>query len=280
VSDSPTLVLLAAGAGRRFGGLKQLAPIGPSGEAMMDLTVADAAAAGFGDVVLIVRHSIADELREHVERRSALPVRLAYQDDLPPARAKPWGTAHALVSAAPLLHGPFGVANADDYYDVDGVSALAQWVRERRRPGAACIVAYRLGDTLSDQGTVSRGICEVNPRGALVRCEEHLRIERGADGVVRSEHGPLADDAAASMNLFGFDETLVTLVRREWERWIAIKSTDPEDECRLPEVLNDLVARGEATVDVVRTSASWMGITYTADLEPARAALAYRFTSS
>ena len=274
----PSFVLLAAGIGRRYGGLKQLAPVGPNGEAMIDLTIADAAAAGFEEVVAIVRHSIADEIRTHIEQRSPIPLRLAFQDDLLPQRAKPWGTAHALVSASPLLADrPFGIANADDYYDVDGIAKLADWLRNRRRPNAACLVAYRLGDTLSDRGTVSRGICEVGASGELLECVENLKIAREADGVVRSENGVLADDAAASMNLFGFDPSVLDLVRAEWEAWIPGKVHDEEDECRLPEVLNDLVATGRAAVDVVRTRGSWMGITYTEDLEPTRVALAHRF---
>lgn len=274
---APTLVLLAAGIGRRFGGLKQLAPIGPNGEAMLDLTIADAAVAGFADVVLIVRHSIADEVLAHVEAQSPIPVRLAFQDDLHPLRDKPWGTAHALLSAASLLDGPFAVANADDYYDVDGIGKLATWLREARRPNAACLVAYRLGDTLSAQGTVSRGICTVDDKGRLLACVEHLRIARDGDGVVRSERASLADDASASMNLFGFDRSVLDLFGAEWDRWIAGKLEDADDECRLPEVLNDLVARSVVEVDVIPTTATWMGITYNSDLEPARAALAHRF---
>jgi NDP-sugar pyrophosphorylase family protein len=273
----PTLVLLAAGIGRRYGGLKQLAPVGPQGQAIIDLTIADAAAAGFADVVLIVRHSIFDEMRAHIEPRSAVPVRWAFQDDLGPTRAKPWGTAHALVSAAAGLERPFGVANADDYYDVAGIEQLAAWLTASCRPRAGCLVAYRLGDTLSERGTVSRGICTLGPQGHLATCVEHLRIARGDDGQIRSEHGQLADDAAASMNLFGFHPDVVDLVRAEWERWIVTRADDAEDECRLPEVLNDLVAAGRTEIDVVRTEATWMGITYTEDLERARAALAHRF---
>jgi NDP-sugar pyrophosphorylase family protein len=275
----PSLVLLAAGVGRRYGGLKQLAPVGPNGEAIIDLTIADAAAAGFSEVVAIVRHSIADEIRAHIEQRSSIPLRLAFQDDLPPARPKPWGTAHALVSAAPLLADrAFAVANADDYYDIDGIARLVEWLTNGRRRDAACLVAYRLGDTLSDRGTVSRGICEVSADGHLRKCVENLKIAREADGIIRSEKGVLADDAAASMNLFGFDPSVLDLVRAEWEAWIPNKLDDAEDECRLPEVLNDLVARGQATVDVMRTTGTWMGITYTEDLAPTQAALAHRFT--
>jgi NDP-sugar pyrophosphorylase family protein len=206
-------------------------------------------------------------------------LRLAFQDDLPPQRTKPWGTAHALVSAVPLLQDrAFGIANADDYYDCDGIGQLADWLRSRRRTNSACLVAYRLGDTLSDRGSVSRGICEVSADGRLLQCVENLKIEREADGVVRSEKGVLSDDAAASMNLFGFDPSVLDLIRAEWEAWIPNKVDDAEDECRLPEVLNDLVASGRASVDVVRTTGSWMGITYTEDLEPTRAALAHRFS--
>ena len=274
----PALVLLAAGVGRRYGGLKQLAPVGPDRESIIDLTIVDAAAAGFTEVVAIVRHSIADEIRSHIEQRSPIPLRLAFQDDLPPSRPKPWGTAHALVSAAPLLADrPFAVANADDYYDIDGIRRLAEWLTGKRRPNAACLVAYRLGDTLSDRGTVSRGICEVSDDGHLRRCVENLKIARDADGVIRSENGVLADDSAASMNLFGFDPSVLELVRAEWEAWIPNKLDDAEDECRLPEVLNDLVSSGAATVDVMRTTGTWMGITYTEDLAPTQAALAHRF---
>ncbi|MFM8530976.1 MAG: NDP-sugar synthase, partial [Ilumatobacteraceae bacterium] len=197
---------------------------------------------------------------------------------LPPQRDKPWGTAHALVAAAPLLRDrAFGIANADDYYDVDGMARLADWLRNDRRVNAACLVAFRLGDTLSERGTVSRGICEVSADGRLLQCVENLKIAREPDGVVRSEKGVLADDSAASMNLFGFDPSVLDLIRVEWERWIPGKLDDADDECRLPEVLNDLVASGRTTVDVVRTTGAWMGITYTDDLEPTRAALAHRF---
>jgi NDP-sugar pyrophosphorylase family protein len=229
-------------------------------------------------VVAIVRHSIGEEIRSHIEARSPIPLRLAYQDDLLPGRDKPWGTAHALLSAAPLLRDqPFAIANADDYYDIDGINRLAHWLRNHRRPNAACLVAYRLGDTLSDRGTVSRGICEVSSAGRLLKCTENLKIAREPNGSVRSEKGALAEDAAASMNLFGFDPTVLELIHREWEAWIPTRLADPDDECRLPEVLNDLVSSGAIEVDVLRTQGSWMGITYTDDLEPTRAALAHRF---
>jgi NDP-sugar pyrophosphorylase family protein len=276
MSERLGLVFLAGGIGRRYGGLKQLAPVGPNGEAIIDLTIADAAAAGFDDVVFIIRHDIHDEMDNHLRQASVLPYQFAFQDDLPPPRAKPWGTAHALLSATEFLDRPFGVANADDYYDQDGIAQLAGWLRDRRRPDAMCFVTYRLGDTLSDMGTVSRGICDVDEQGRLVRCIEHLKI--GHDGgAIRSEIGPLEADAPASMNLMGFDPSMVERIRAAWADWLARHADDPEDECRLPEVANDLVAAGLITVDVVRTDSQWVGITYTEDLELARAALAHRF---
>ncbi|MBI2710850.1 MAG: NTP transferase domain-containing protein [Actinobacteria bacterium] len=270
----PLLCLMAAGLGRRFGGLKPLAEVGPAGEALMDLTVRDAAAAGFAAVVAVVRAEVEVAIAGHLRERSPLPVRVARQDALGPARAVPWGTAHAVASAATLLDAPFAVANADDLYGAEAIGALGGWLRsDRCRPGRAALVTYRLDSTLPPSGPVSRAPCTIRD-GLVVEVAERAGIERTAGGI-RSHDGPLDPDAPVSMNLWGFDPSFAATLGDDFARFAA-HHPEPsgEEEHRLPDVVGALVAAGRLEVDALPTASRWLGITRAEDVAAVRAALA------
>lgn len=269
-----SLVVLAAGVGSRFGGTKQLESVGQKGEAFLDFAIADAVSAGIERIVLVVRTDIIDMVREHVGRFHSTGLDIAYecQDELGPPRAKPWGTVHAVLAAAPSLDGPFLVVNADDYYGRSSyelaVDALAM-----TSPDLAGLVTFRLGNTVPEQGSVSRGVCRVDD-GRLLAIEEHLTIERDGDGL-RSEHGPLADDTPVSMNLWCFDGSVIGMFRTGFDEFLEVHRDDPKSECLLPVEVGALMERGLEVV--VRDSPEqWIGVTNPDDLRLARSLLADR----
>ncbi|MDH4146383.1 MAG: NTP transferase domain-containing protein [Acidimicrobiia bacterium] len=268
-----TLVIMAAGVGSRFGGTKQLAEVGPCGEAIVDYTIADARAAGFDHVVVIVRSAIHEDMRDHLARFHADADGFAYVaqdlDPLAPPRARPWGTGHAVLSARDHVQGPFAVVNADDYYGPQPWQPLAEALRSG--PNLQ-LVAYRLDQTLSDQGTVSRGVCSVGSDGYLEAVHEHPAIRRHADGSIRSDDTLVLDpDTPVSMNLWGLHASFFGPLREGFERFVADGAGDERAEYQLPSVIAGLITAGTATVEVRRTDASWMGVTYPGDLAVARA---------
>jgi NDP-sugar pyrophosphorylase family protein len=270
---------MAAGVGSRFGGTKQLAEVGPSGEALLDYTIADARRAGFERIVLIVRSEIRDPVLAHLRRFHADADRFALvcQDADPsaPPRAKPWGTGHAVLSVADQVAGPFVVVNADDYYGPQAFKtvseALAGGVSRELH-----LVAFSLARTLSPRGTVSRGVCEVHADGTLRSITEHLAIERAADGTIRAGEGApeLPADTPVSMNLWGLQPFVFDELREGFGRFVADHRDDPKAEYLLPEVIGQLTDRGVASVRVHRTSAEWLGVTYPGDLDDARQRMA------
>ncbi|MEO1062229.1 MAG: NTP transferase domain-containing protein [Actinomycetota bacterium] len=269
-----SLVVLAAGLGSRFGGTKQLESVGPRGEAFLDFAIGDALAAGIDRIVLVVRTDIIDMVREHVGRFHASDVDIAYecQDELGPPRAKPWGTVHAVLAAAPSLDGPFLVVNADDHYGPSSYE-LAVDALATTGPSRAGLVTFRLGNTVPEHGSVSRGVCKVAD-GRLQAIEEHLTIERDGDGL-RSEHGPLADDTPVSMNLWCFDGSMVDAFRGRFETFLEAHGDEPKSECLLPVEVGALMQDGLEVV--VRDSPEqWIGVTNPEDLELARSLLAER----
>ncbi len=280
---SLTLVILAAGMGSRYGGLKQLDPVGPSGETILDYAVFDAARAGFDRVVFVIRRDFAGEFERVVVRRYAawLPVELVFQaTDLVPAgvsvspeRTKPWGTGHALWCARAAVPGPFAVINADDFYGRDAFGQLAQLLRQpataARKPRFG-IVGYRLDQTLSEHGAVSRGICTVSSDGLLQKVEERTGIRREDIGPGRTYTGA----ETVSMNCWGM--TPVVFGQLEWQltAFLQQHGHDPKAEFYLPAAISDLVAGDAAEVAVLSTSARWFGVTYREDRPRVAAALA------
>jgi NDP-sugar pyrophosphorylase family protein len=272
---TPTLVIMAAGLGSRFGGTKQLATVGPQGEALFDYSIRDARAAGFGDVVVIVRSEIEDGVRGHLTgQHHDLPIRTVRQDDLGPPREKPWGTLHAVLSAARELDRPFAVINADDYY---GPETFAVAVEELAgsRPGLAANIAFRLGQTVPGSGSVTRAVCQVRD-DRLAAIVETDRCERRPDGSLVAGGTVVDEDTFASMNFWCFDPSVLEDFTERWARFLEACGDDPGSECQLPTVVGELVAEERLQV-VVRTSPErWIGLTNPQDLEVARDVLARR----
>lgn len=286
MSRAPSLVVLAAGMGSRYGGLKQLDPVGPSGEIILDYSVRDALAAGFAKVVFVIRREMAGLFRESVGARYEATTEIAYAfqelDQLPggrvapSGRTKPWGTGHAVLAAQSLIREPFAVINADDYYGPSGFRSLAGFLREAS-PGRHAMIGYRLDRTLSENGPVSRGICRVDDTGHLVGIQEMTAIARGEDGVIRAEGVPpitLTGEEPSSMNFWGFGSDVFEGLERLCEEFLEERGNDPKAEFYLPAAVGSLVTSGEASVTVLSSDDAWMGLTYPDDKPGVVAALA------
>jgi hypothetical protein len=282
-----TLVVLAAGMGSRYGGLKQIDPMGPAGETVLDYTVHDAVRAGFGRVLFIIRRDFDEAFRASVGRRfeGKAKVDYAYQqiDMLPPGfavpegREKPWGTGHAVWCARESLDGPFAVVNADDFYGAGSLRALAEFLRgdgAAAADGAAptyAMVGFPLGNTLSENGAVSRGVCTVGPGALLTNIEEHTGILAGEVGAGR-RYDPATP---VSMNCWAFGaRTFLPQLDAAWRDFVAARGQEPKAEFYLPAAVNGLVQGGAARVRVLPTSDHWFGVTYREDKPRVQAALA------
>lgn len=281
-----SLVVMAAGIGRRFGGDKQLVAVGPDGETFLDYAISAATTAGAQKVVLVVRSRIEPALRDHVDARhrslqdAGIEFGYVLQDEHNPpgarARAKPWGTVHAVLTAAPEIAGPFLVCNADDYYGPVAMTALAA-AAVGLGEDQACLCGYRLGATLSATGTVSRGVCRVSGEH-LVDIVEHHGVTRQADGTITASEpvAELDDETIVSMNLWAFPRSAMDWIGDSFERFVADHGRDADAECLLPAVVADRMAEAGLVVKVVSTTEPWIGVTNPDDLEAARAALAGR----
>jgi len=292
------LVVLAAGLGSRFGGLKQVAPVGPGGELIVEYSAHDARRAGFGRVVFVIRRDLERDFRAAIGRRleGRMDVAYAFQEltDIPkpyapPAgRSKPWGTGQAVLAAEEAVRGPFAVINADDFYGASAYRALAGHFRAANvnppvRPVYA-LVGYPLRQTLSEHGAVNRGLCRTGAAGHLTGLEEVLKIERTPDGRARrplSGGGwqALSGDEVVSMTCFGFGPALFGQVRGLFADFLAQHGGSEAAEFYLPVAVNDLVAAGRAEVCVLRTEDRWFGMTHREDLPAARAAIAQLVTA-
>ncbi len=273
------LVVLAAGHGRRFGGLKQLAPVGPGGEALMDFTARDALAAGFAGVILIVREEVQDELLEHI--KSFWPPGLPVEPVIQGAIA---GTAQAVESARPFVDGPFGVANADDLYGTPAILTLAEHLRAGP-PGEHVLVGYRLKDTVITDAPVTRGLCETGADGYLSRIVEYSvqsLPDGGFEGSPVAERGagqlrPLSGEEDVSMNLWGFPEQMLDQLDEALDAFDPATAPHAEGkppELLLPDVVGRVVAEGRALVRVVASHSRCIGLTHPDDLPLVRALIA------
>lgn len=277
----PTLVVLAAGMGSRYGGLKQVDPVGPSGEAILDYSVFDAHRAGFGKVVFIIRKDFEAEFKEKVGAKyeGILPVEYCYQDinDLPspytvPAdRAKPWGTAHAIRAARNVVKEPFAAINADDFYGRDAFAKLAAFLQQTAADDGKlhfAMVGYKLDLTLSDNGSVARGICKVED-GKLVSVTEMTKLVRVPGGAENreDESNPvkLTGEERASMNLWGFTPALFDALEERFPSWLEKNGLLPKSEWYIPFVVDELIHEGKADVEVLPTDSNWFGVTYRED---------------
>ena len=292
IDREPTLVIMAAGMGSRFGGLKQMTPVDPEGHFIIDFSLCDAHRAGFRKVVFVVKEDTAEEFRESVGPAvaAAFDVRYAYQklDTLPagyavPAgRTKPWGTAHAVLCAAPEIDGPFAVINSDDYY---GRTAFEEIYRQltTEQDGATyqyAMVAYDLYKTLTDNGHVARGICTADDQNHLVGIHERTRIENhGGQAEYTEDDGAtwtgLPQGTIVSMNLWGFTPSILIELKRRFLPFLEnVYKTNPlKGEYFLPFVVDELLQEKKAEVTVLRSYDNWYGVTYKEDKENVMAAL-------
>jgi CTP:molybdopterin cytidylyltransferase MocA len=264
-----SLIVLAAGMARRFGALKQVAPVGPGDEALVDHTIAEAAAAGVDQVVVVVRPEIRAEVVGHLARRSPLPLVAVEQPGPGPGRVAPWGAAEAVALALEAAPGPALVANADDHYGADAVAALVAWMRSpAARPARGALVTWPLAATLSPRGAVTRAVCDLGPDGStLVGMVEH-------EGLTTPQAAGLDPDVPVSMNLWGLPAGIGPALRARVEAFRAAHATDPGAELPLPTAVDALVGAGVLAVEALPVGTTWVGITHPADLEAARAAMA------
>ncbi len=271
-----TLVVLAAGMGSRYGGLKQIDPVGPGGEVIIDYSVFDAVRAGFNKLVFVIRHDIEDAFKETIGRRfeSRLPVEYVFQElDLPQgtavpsARKKPWGTAHAILMAADAVAEPFAVINADDFYGADSFRILGAHLGSGSADYA--MVGFTLRNTVSDFGSVARGVCELTTEGCLKSVVEVFGIEKQGQGVKPTAKAPadirLTGEEIVSMNMWGFNPSLFAHLRHDWAAFIAAHDQDEKAEFFIPTVINNLVSSGQERLRVLPTSSLWFGVTYRED---------------
>ena len=304
MSTKPTLVVLAAGMGSRYGGLKQVDPVGPSGEAILDYSVFDAVRAGFAKVVFVIRRDFEEEFRAKVGSKfeRMVEVGYCYQDiadlpapySVPAGRVKPWGTAHATRAARDAVKGPFALVNADDFYGRDAFERLARFLlgssrvevgSDRVEIGSKTLndpnltlndsklhfamVGFRLDRTLSENGSVARGICDIAPDGMLRTVKEMTKLVRAGDAAENREDEsnpvkvPL--DARVSMNCWGFTEGLFAELESRFPAWLAENGAKEKSEWYIPFVVDELVREGRADCEVLPTDSSWFGVTYRED---------------
>lgn len=277
----PTLFVLAAGMGSRYGGLKQLDPLGPQGQTIMDYSIFDAIRAGFGKVVFVIRKDFEEDFRRSIlsKYEGHIPVEVVFQstDKLPEGytcpeeRTKPWGTNHAVMMGADVINEPFAVINADDFYGRDAFAVIAaDLMRDRTRKGDYSMVGFRVGNTMSENGSVSRGVCSVNADGNLTKVVERTGIAYDEDHRIcfldeNNETEYLDPSTPVSMNLWGFTPDYFSYSDREFRRFLDKCLTTPKAEFYIPTAIDTLINSGEATVKVLDTTSRWFGVTYAAD---------------
>ena len=287
----PTLLILAAGIGSRYGGLKQIEPVGPSGEMIIDYSIYDALQSGFDKVVFVISHAIEETFRERIgrsiERQCA--TEYVFQNltdlpagfDLPAGRVKPWGTAHATWCSRGAVASPFAVINADDFYGRGAYAAIAGYLPQPvPADGVAeyCLVGYRLGNTLTEFGHVARGVCSVDTAGFLTSVVERTHIEGIPAGAHFTEDGStwvdLPLDSCVSMNMWGFTPDLFTELGARFPRFLAASRDNMlKAEFFLPSTVSEMVQEGRARVKVLKTAERWYGMTYAQDKERVKAAV-------
>ena len=274
---NPTLLVLAAGMGTRYGGVKVPEPVGPGGEGIIDYSVHDARRAGFGRIVLVIRREmeqwIKQRISEQYERRLGLEyvyqelARLPLGFHVPPGRVKPWGTTQAILSAANTIHEPFAVINAHDFYGAESYRVLAHHLQSGTQEYAT--VGFVLRHTLSDFGTVARAVCSLDAKGYLDEILELKSIERTGGHAINTDadgrETRLSGDEIVSMNMWGFTPAVFPQLSEEFEKFLERNAKSTDAECYIPNAVNGLLAGGKARVKVLRCVDAWFGVTYRED---------------
>ena len=275
----PTLFVLAAGMGSRYGGLKQIDGLGPNGETIMDYSVYDALRAGFGKVVFVIRKDFEEAFREVVISKYAdkVPCEVCFQsvDKVPegctynPERTKPWGTNHAVLMAKDLIREPFAVINADDFYGRESFQVLADYLKSvEGTTGKYCMVGYRVANTLSENGSVSRGVCATDENGYLTDVVERTKIEKVGDKIIYTEDGvdtEISPNSPVSMNMWGFTPEYFEYVEKAFVEFLQARGQELKSEFYIPTLVNDMIRSGKATCKVLDTTSKWFGVTYAED---------------
>ena len=282
--EKPVLVVMAAGMGSRYGGMKQIDPVGPSGQVIIDYSLYDARRAGFETVIFVIKHEIEDAFKAAIGDRvsKVMKVEYAFQQleelpagfAVPEGRAKPWGTCHAVLAAKHLIHGPFAVINADDYYGPEAFQVIYDYLSTHQDGEVYdyCMVSYLLKNTVSENGSVARGVCEANPDGTLAAVTERTCIETYPGGIHFTENGgdtwqDLAPDTPVSMNLWGFGQSFLEEAEARFAGWLSENLPKNSLKCEyfLPLVVSELLAEGKATVKLLHSTDKWYGVTYRED---------------
>ena len=282
--EKPVLVVMAAGMGSRYGGMKQIDPVGPSGQVIIDYSLYDARRAGFETVIFVIKHEIEDAFKAAIGDRvsKVMKVEYAFQQleelpagfAVPEGRAKPWGTCHAVLAAKHLIHGPFAVINADDYYGPEAFQVIYDYLSTHQDGEVYdyCMVSYLLKNTVSENGSVARGVCEANPDGTLAVVTERTCIETYPGGIHFTENGgdtwqDLAPDTPVSMNLWGFGQSFLEEAEARFAGWLSENLPKNPLKCEyfLPLVVSELLAEGKATVKLLHSTDKWYGVTYRKD---------------
>lgn len=274
---NPTLLVLAAGIGSRYGGLKQLDSVGPNGETIIDYSVYDAIRAGFGKIVFIIRRDIEKDFKDLIGSKYSGKIKIdyAFQEltslpdgfSAPANRKKPWGTGHAILMAKDIIHEAFAVINSDDFYGSESFNILAEYFQTIPADNTTeeyTMVGFKLNNTMSEHGTVARGICAFNDKGHLQTLTETLGIKN--DGAtVTSDTGQLSGDEIVSMNMWGFRPSLFDHLDSQFRTFLTTNADNMKSEFFIPTVINSLINSGQANVRVLSTSSSWFGVTYRED---------------
>lgn len=282
----PTLLVLAAGMGSRYGGLKQLDEVGPNGETIIDYSVYDAIRAGFGKVVFVIRENIEAAFKEKITSKfeGKIEIQFAFQEvnseiegiDELPERAKPWGTGHAVLVAKDLIQEPFAVVNADDYYGIEAFQKMADYLTNSCNEENYCMVGFQLKNTLSENGSVSRGVCSTNEEGYMTTVTERTSIRKIADVICYEENDQkyfLDNDTIVSMNLWGFHHNVFEHSRGMFIDFVKNNSDNPKSEFYIPLVVNELLENNKIQLKVLTSTEKWYGVTYKEDKDDVVAAM-------
>ncbi len=275
----PTLVILAAGMASRYGSMKQTQSFGPSGETIMDYSIYDAIRAGFKKVVFIIREDFAENFKSIFEPRlkGRIETEYVYQKlhshlekfELPKERTKPWGTAHAVLCCSETVNEPFAVINADDFYGKDSFEKAYSFLTTQCDANTQCIIGYELKRTLSENGSVSRGVCQVNEKGNLISINERTKIYRNKEGKITYEDDnglhEVSEDSSVSMNFWGFSPLLFPFMKEQFQLFLKENISNLKSEFFIPIVADNFTKSGEGVIKVISTDSQWFGVTYKED---------------
>ncbi|HEY5465057.1 MAG TPA: sugar phosphate nucleotidyltransferase [Hanamia sp.] len=274
----PTLLILAAGMGSRYGGIKQMDSFGPNGETIIDYSIFDAIRSGFGKVVFIIRESFAEDFKNLFEPKLKGKIQTQYvmqeinsyieNVEYPEERTKPWGTAHAVLCAKDVIHEPFAVINADDFYGREAFEKAVKFLNEEVSPKKYCIIGYQLSKTISENGSVSRGVCEVDFEGNLLGIVERTKVSPDGDKIFYIEDAikvPLRPETPVSMNFWGFDPDVFDYIQKLFIKFLQENAENPKAEFFIPIIGDAFIREGKGKIKVINTDAQWFGVTYKED---------------